>query len=68
MNYFLKNSFDFSITNLYLPIRLGVVWRGDAVGICLMASVKGIVMVTFLKASSRLSSVSLVLAFGRFRA
>ena len=30
-NYFLKNSFDFSITNLYLPIRLGVVWRGDAV-------------------------------------
>ena len=24
-------SFDFSITYLYLPIRLGVVWRGDAV-------------------------------------
>ena len=22
---------DFSITNLYLPIRLGVVWRGDVV-------------------------------------
>ena len=33
-----------------------------------MASVKGIVMVTFLKASSRFSSVSLVLAFGRFKA
>ena len=31
MNYLLKNSFDFSITNLYLPIRLGVVWHGDAV-------------------------------------
>ena len=30
-NYLLKNSFDFSITNLYLPIRLGVVWCGDAV-------------------------------------
>ena len=33
-----------------------------------MASVKGIVMVTFLKASSMLSSVSLVLAFGQFKA
>ena len=33
-----------------------------------MAYVKGIVMVTFLKASRRLSSVSLFLAFGRFRA
>ena len=33
-----------------------------------MASVKGIVMVTFLKASSRFSSVSLFLAFGRFKA
>ena len=33
-----------------------------------MASVKGIVMVTFLKASSRLLSVSLFLAFGRFKA
>ena len=33
-----------------------------------MASVKGMVMVTFLKASSRLSSVSLFLAFGQFKA
>ena len=33
-----------------------------------MASIKGIVIVTFLKASNRLSLVSLVLAFGRFRA
>ena len=33
-----------------------------------MAYVKGMVIVTFLKASSALSSVSLVLAFGRFRA
>ena len=31
MNYLFKYCFDFSITNLYLPIRLGVVWRGDAV-------------------------------------
>ena len=31
MNYLLKNSLDFSTTNLFLPIRLGVVWRGDAV-------------------------------------
>ena len=30
-NYLFKNSLDFSITNLYLPIRLGVVWCGDAV-------------------------------------
>ena len=37
-------------------------------GICLMAYIKGMVMVTFLKASSELSSVSLLLAFGRFRA
>ena len=33
-------------------------------GICLMASIKGMVRVTFLKASSRLSSVSLFLALG----
>ena len=33
-----------------------------------MASVKGIVRVTFLKASSRLSSVSLFLALGQLRA
>ena len=33
-----------------------------------MASVKGIVMVTIIKASSKLSSVSLFLAFGRFKA
>ena len=33
-----------------------------------MASVKGMVMVTFLKASSRLSSVLLFVALGRFRA
>ena len=33
-----------------------------------MASVKGIVMVTFLKASSRFSSVLLFLAFGQFKA
>ena len=33
-----------------------------------MAYVKGMVMVTFLKASSRLSSVLLFLAFGQFRA
>ena len=26
-----NNSLDFSITNLYFPIRLGVVWRGDVV-------------------------------------
>ena len=31
MNYLLKNSLDFSITYLYLPIRLGVVRRVDAV-------------------------------------
>ena len=37
-------------------------------GICLMASVKGKVIVTFLKASSRLSSVSVFLAFGLLRA
>ena len=37
-------------------------------GICLMAYVKGMVMVTFLKASNRLSSVSLFLAFGLLRA
>ena len=30
MNYFLENIFDFSITNLYLPICLGVVWCDDA--------------------------------------
>ena len=30
-NYLLKDGFDFSITYLYLPIRLGVVWCGDAV-------------------------------------
>ena len=35
-------------------------------GICLMASIKGMVTVTFLKASSRLSSASLFLAFGQF--
>ena len=33
-----------------------------------MASVKGMVIVTFLKASTRLSSTSLFLAFGRFKA
>ena len=33
-----------------------------------MASINGMVMVTFLKASSRLSLVSLFLAFGRFKA
>ena len=33
-----------------------------------MASIGGILMVTFLKASSRLSSVSLVLALGRLSA
>ena len=33
-----------------------------------MASVKGIVMLTFLKASNRLSSVSLYLAFCQFKA
>ena len=33
-----------------------------------MASIKEMVMVTFLKASSILSSVSLVLALGRFNA
>ena len=33
-----------------------------------MASVKGIVIVTFLKASSRFSSISLFLGFGRFKA
>ena len=33
-----------------------------------MASIKGMVIVTFLKASSTLSSVSLFLAFGQFRA
>ena len=33
-------------------------------GICLMTSIKGMVMVTFLKASSRLSSDSLILALG----
>ena len=56
-------------------IRLGFLWevhihfRNFALeGICLMASVKGMVIVTFLKASSRLSSVSLFLAFGRFKA
>ena len=37
-------------------------------GICLMASVKGMVIITFLKASNRLSSVSLFLAFGLLRA
>ena len=30
-NYFLEYGLDFSITYLYLPIHLGVVWRGDAV-------------------------------------
>ena len=56
-------------------IRLGFQWgvhipfRNFAYeGICLMASVKGMVIVTFLKASSRLSSVSLFLAFGLLRA
>ena len=33
-----------------------------------MASVKGMVIVTFLKDSNRLSSVSLFLAFGLLRA
>ena len=33
-----------------------------------MASVKGMVIVTFLKASSRLSSISLFLALGLLRA
>ena len=33
-----------------------------------MASVKGMVIVTFLKASNMLSSVSLFLAFGQFKA
>ena len=33
-----------------------------------MASIKGMVMVTFLKASSRWSSVSLFLALGRLNA
>ena len=33
-----------------------------------MTSIKGMVMVTFLKASSRLSSVSLFLALGLLRA
>ena len=33
-----------------------------------MASIKGMVIVTFIKAYSSLSSVSLFLAFGRFRA
>ena len=33
-----------------------------------MAFVKGMVMVTFLNASSMLSSVSLFLAFGQFKA
>ena len=37
-------------------------------GICLMAYVKGMVIVTFLKASNRLSSVSRFLAFGLLRA
>ena len=37
-------------------------------GICLMSSIKGMVMVTFLKASSRLSSISLFLALGLLRA
>ena len=37
-------------------------------GICLMVSTKGMVMVTFLKASSRWSSDSLVLNFGRLSA
>ena len=36
-------------------------------GICLMASIKGMAMVTFLKASSRLSLVSLFLALGLLR-
>ena len=36
--------------------------------ICLMASIKGMVMVTFVKASSRLSPDSLILAFGRLSA
>ena len=36
--------------------------------ICLMASVKRMVIVTFLKASNRLSSVSLFLAFCLLRA
>ena len=31
MNYLFKYSFDFSITYLYLPIHLGVVWHGDTV-------------------------------------
>ena len=30
-NYLLEYVLDFSITHLYLPIRLGEVWRGDAV-------------------------------------
>ena len=29
-NYLLEDRLDFSITLFYLPIRLGVVWRGDA--------------------------------------
>ena len=37
-------------------------------GICLMASIKGMVMVTFLKASNRFSLVSLFLALGLLRA
>ena len=31
MNYLIEYGLDFSITYLYLPIRLGLVWRGDAV-------------------------------------
>ena len=56
-------------------ILLGFLWGVDIPlrnlaqdEICLMASIKGMVIVTFLKASSRLSSDSLILAFGRLSA
>ena len=48
---------------VYIPLR-NLAYDG----ICLMASIKGMVMVTFLKASSILSSDSLILAFGRLSA